>query len=221
MGEFENEKIKNSFLKVKQDIDSLKTQISEVKALIEDFQKKLKSPDQTLTFSKNSLNTPQETSSTGNQGVYADMHADMQTCIHSFNRHSTDMQTYKQTNSTLTFSKIKEPSKNWASFDLPQIDSLFLSLTKGEFLVFLTIYQTEEDIKRGVSYLELSRHFSLSEGCIRTYISQLLKKQAPITKIRLNNKLTLLSIDKDFRSLNLKTRLIAIISHTNPDQTKL
>jgi len=221
MGESDTEKIRNSFLKVKQDIDSLKTQLNEVKALFEELQKRLKSPGQTLTFSKTSSNPPKETSSIGNEGVYADMHADMQTCMHSFNRHSTDIHAYKQTNSTLTFSKIKEPSKKWASLDLPQIDSLFLSLTKGEFLVFLTIYQIEEDIKRGVSYLELSRHFSLSEGCIRTYISQLLKKEAPITKIRLNNKLTLLSIDKDFRSLNLKTRLLALISHTNPDQTKL
>jgi len=210
----EKERIRQSFFKVKEDMDSLKAQINEVKRLIDNFLKEQKSR-------KNSdlvENPPQETSSTGNQGVYADIHSFIHSHMHSFNRHSTDIQQADmQTNSHFS----KQTPKEWQLSNLNEIDSLFLTLTKGEFLSFLTIYQLEEDLNRGVSYLELSRHLSLSEGCIRTYVSQLLKKGAPLQKIRLNNKLTLLTITQNFRSLNLKSRLVNILSRSDPNQTTL
>ena len=210
----EKERIKQSFLKVKEDIEALKTQINEVKRLINDFLKEQK-------IRKNFdlvENPPQEISSTGNQGVYADMHSFIHAHMHSFNRHSIDIQqTDIQTNSHFS----PKTPKEWQLSNLNEIDSLFLTLTKGEFLCFLTIYQIEEDLNRGVSYLELSRHLSLSEGCIRTYVSQLLKKSAPIQKIRLNNKLTLLTIDKTFRALNLKSRLMNLLARSDPNQTTL
>ena len=210
----EKERIRQSFFKVKEDMDSLKAQINEVKRLIDNFLKEQKSR-------KNSdlvENPPQETSSTGNQGVYADIHSFIHSHMHSFNRHSTDIQQADmQTNPHL----LKKTPKEWQLSNLNEIDSLFLTLTKGEFLSFLTIYQLEEDLKRGASYLELSRHLSLSEGCIRTYVSQLLKKGAPLQKIRLNNKLTLLIITQNFRSLNLKSRLVNILSRSDPNQTTL
>ena len=216
--ELDEDKLKKSFTKVKEDIEALKIQINELKSLIENISKK----DNFSKFSQKEdnkvPNAPDEVSSTGNEGVYADIHS----FIHSFNRHSTDIQ---QTNihSTPPFSQQNSPQNNipWDLSNIKQIDSLFSSLTKQEFFTFMIIYQLEEDIKRGVSYLELSRNMSLSEGCIRTYVSQMLKKSIPLQKVRLNNKLTLLTINKEFRSLGLKYRLSSLFSKTDPNQTTL
>lgn len=205
----EKERIKNSFQKVKEDIETLKTQLNDLKRLIEENQK-LSPPNipkkEENTELPQTPQVPQEITSTGNEGVYANIHSFIHAHMHSFNKHSTNIQ---------------QINKQWLLSNIKEVDSLFLTLTKGEFLCFLTIYQLEEDIQRGVSYAELSRHMSLSEGCIRTYLSQMLKKGAPIQKIRLNNKLTLLSINKEFRSLNLKSRLLTLLSKSDPTQTTL
>ncbi|MBS3171057.1 hypothetical protein J4449_00425 [Candidatus Woesearchaeota archaeon] len=214
----EKEKIKQSFLKVKEDIEILKTQLNEVKSLIKTLEKNLISEKQLDQKPLTTKEVPQEISSTGNQGVYTNIHSFIHAHMHSFNKHSTDIQ---QTNTQINTHLNKNKTIDWSKSNLTDIDSYFLILTKGEFLCFLTIYQLEEDLKRGVSYLELSRHLSLSEGCIRTYVSQMLKKGSPLQKIRLNNKLTLLSLDKNFRFLNLKSRLVNIFSRSDPNQTTL
>ena len=61
----------------------------------------------------------------------------------------------------------------------------------------------------------------LSEHCIRGHISSLMKKNVPIIKKRLNNRLNILSIKKDFKSLNLKQKLINIFYDSDPNQTTL
>ena len=61
----------------------------------------------------------------------------------------------------------------------------------------------------------------LSEHCIRSHISSLMKKNVPIIKKRLNNRLNILSIKKDFKSLNLKQKLINIFYDSDPNQTTL
>ncbi len=232
MEDDEKDRIKNSFIKVRQDIDSLKSQINELKSQIELLVKKIGSSQENNIVYKLSPQGPKETSSTGNDGVYSDIHSFIHSDIHSFNRHSTDIQQANATKSKSTQQNIYEnhifaqnehekPEISWSLSNIKQIDSLFLSLTKQEFLCFLTIYQLEEDLKRGISYLELSQHMSLSEGCMRTYVSQMLKKAIPIQKIRVNNKITLLTINKEFRVLNLKHRLISLLSKSDLNQTTL
>ncbi|MEK6936499.1 MAG: hypothetical protein AABW58_00335 [Nanoarchaeota archaeon] len=221
----EKEKIKQSFLKVKEDMESLKTQLNEVKSLITELIKNQNSEQKLDSKPETTQEVPSEMSSTGNQGVYTNIHSFIHSHMHSFNKHSaniqqTNMQTNPQINSHLAKQTQQFP-KEWSQANLTDIDSMFLTLTKGEFLCFLTIFQLEEDLNRGVSYLELSRQLSLSEGCIRTYVSQMLKKAVPLQKIRLNNKLTLLLIDKSFRSLNLKLRLMNLFSRSDPTQTTL
>src|SRR3989344_5282777 len=150
----EKERIKSSFLKVKEDIESLKTQLNELKSLIKELQN-LQNFSNKPQEQYNVPSVPQEIISTRNEGVYADIHS----FIHSLNTYSTDKQTNTQTqpkNQTNI-----ETNQIWALSNLKQIDSFFLTLTKQEFFTFMVIYQLEEDIKRGVSYLELSRHMSL------------------------------------------------------------
>ena len=61
----------------------------------------------------------------------------------------------------------------------------------------------------------------LSEHCIRSHISALIKKNAPLIKKRLNNRTNLMFIRPDFKALNLKQRLINMFYETDPYQTTL
>lgn len=130
-------------------------------------------------------------SSIGNEGVYS--------FIHSFNRQAVN-------------SQIPSMSSN--------LDKIFSSLTKQELMVLLSLFQLEEE-KGPVSYAQLSETLKLSEGCIRTYTSSLIKKGIPLRKERFNNKITLLSVDPTLRNLNLKQKLVSLYYNNDPDQVKL
>ena len=227
MEDGEKERIKNSFLKVREDIDGLKVEINELKGIIKEFTRNIDSREKPPPSKSNVPSAPQETVSIGNEGVYSNIHS----FIHSFNRHSTDTKhlntsfqeqkpTFLKELNDLGQNSLKQPTK-WSLSNLNQIDNLFLTLTKQEFSCFMVIFQLEEEVNRGISYSELSQSMSLSEGCMRTYVSQMIKKGIPLKKIRVNNKLTLLIINKEFRSLNLKQRLLSLLSKSDPTQTTL
>lgn len=139
-------------------------------------------------------NQGSEEVSSGNQGVYS--------FIHSFTKHS--LNTYAH-----NFQGFKE-----------DFDKIFGNLSQQEFLTFLTIYQLEEEIKN-VSYSDVSKKLNLTEGCIRTYVSSLLKKGLPLIKKKHNNKQIFLYIAPEFRSLNLKQKLIDTFYHSDPNQKTL
>ena len=102
-----------------------------------------------------------------------------------------------------------------------QLDQIFLKLAKKEFLFFLTVYQLEEDIGQPVTYARVANHLKITEGGVRTYLHNVVKKGAPIEKIKLNNKHVVLTINKEFKNLKLKTRLIDLYSHLDSEQTRL
>lgn len=102
-----------------------------------------------------------------------------------------------------------------------EINSLFSSLSKQEFLTFLTVYQQEEDLEGYVSYIDVAAKLGLTEGCIRTYVSSLMKKGIPIIKTKYNNKVVYLSVSKDFRALNIKKDLMTIYYKADPTQKTL
>jgi len=97
----------------------------------------------------------------------------------------------------------------------------FQRLTKQEFLVFLTIYQLEEEVGPA-SYQLLAQKLELSEACIRSYISRLMKLGLPLKKIKRNNKVVYLSLLDDFKKLNLKDKLTQLYyQNQNPTQMLL
>ena len=100
------------------------------------------------------------------------------------------------------------------------IESIFLSLTEKEFLLFLTLYQLEEELKIPISYTQLASKLSLSQSSIRDHISEIIRKKAPITKVKVNNKKVLLSIDKPFKNLNIMGKILNI-RHFQESQTTL
>ena len=133
--------------------------------------------------------------SIGNKGVHSLIHS---TDIQSFNNQSLDIQSLKK--------NLEEKINN---------------LTNQEFLVFLTIYQLEEDLGRNVTYEDLSLKLRLSTGCIRSYLSSIIKKGLPVLKKKINNRTITLTLHQDFKELNLKERLTNLYYHKDPNQTRL
>lgn len=204
------EKLKNSFKKVKEEMNLLSNELKEAKELIINKNKLIKS----LELKLHTLKEPKTEnigsfstflpSSTGNEGVKQASKQSIKQAIKQSSKQAPN-QAFKQ--DMLNFKK--------------DLDFVFSSLPKQQFLTFLTIYQLEDDFNRPVNYREISEKLHLSPGCIRAYISYLLKKGIPISKIRVNNKTTVLSINPKFRELNLKSHLFSIYMKNNHEQTTM
>ncbi|MBT5029897.1 hypothetical protein HON03_01385 [archaeon] len=100
------------------------------------------------------------------------------------------------------------------------LSNILSRLSRQEFMTFLVIYQQEEQIKL-VTYESLSKELKISSGCVRTYVSGIIKKGIPIVKSKYNNKVIILSVPSEIRGLNLKKRLIQIFYNLDPSQKKL
>jgi len=191
--------VRNSFIKAREHMDSLeaelkaqKAEIQEIKALLKEF-KESKQPISKEPKRETPSKLEIQKSSTGNEGVYSLTHS----FTHSLTTHINNK------------NKMEKALKK-----------AFSRLTKQEFLIFLTIYQLEEDIK-DVTHSLLSQKLDLTEGCIRSYVSSIIMKGLPLTRQKVNNKLTTLHIDNSFRQLNLKQTLTNLFYAHDPNQTKL
>ena len=100
------------------------------------------------------------------------------------------------------------------------LERKFLSLTKKEFLIFLTIYQLEEDHKQ-VTYSNIANHLNLTEGCIRSYVSELIKKGLPVVKEKINNRQAIFKVSPDFKELKLKQKLLDLFYKKDPLKVKV
>ncbi len=95
----------------------------------------------------------------------------------------------------------------------------FKSLTDREFSVFLAIYQLEEELGK-VTYSDIANKLNVSEITVRCYVNSILNKAAPIERKRHFNKKSYLTINSQFRSLNL-IGLILKIREGITEQPKL
>ena len=93
-------------------------------------------------------------------------------------------------------------------------------VSRQEFLTFLMVYQLEEQIGK-VSYDAVANGLSLTSSCVRSYVSNLIKKGLPVVKKRYNNRITILSIPPEIRGLNMKKQLIQMFYNLDPNQKKL
>ena len=100
------------------------------------------------------------------------------------------------------------------------LEAHFNSLTRQEFLVFLSLYQMEEETG-SVKFSDLAAYLNLSESSIRGYVNRLVQKGSPILRKRVNNKVINLSLSQDFRNLNLKKRLTDIYYQSDTSQKRL
>jgi len=186
--------LKNSFQKIKEHINKLENDILSQNKEIKALNEKI---EEILVINKDLKDKLNDfIISNGNNGVK------------QINK-QINKQTIKQLSTSLSTDFIKN-----------LIEQQFKTLTKQELKTFLTIYQLEEE-KGKVSYLDLAISMGLTTSCIRVYVANLLNKGLPVQKIKIKNKEASLSIKEDFRSLNIKDKLVNLYYESDPQQTKL
>ena len=227
MDKTQEDQTKEAFQRVKRDIDSLNTEILNLKEDIKTMGNEMIKICEILkyltleasnkpslmypthiqpntTFSTQNpthpthFNKENKLISTGNEGVPTDRQTDRQTD-----------NTSKNTTEKPIFPK-KETSKNSIEDAAHMLDSLdnlkkeirlkFKQLTDQEILVFSTLYQLEEDTG-AVDYKALAEKLNLTESSIRDYVGRLLKKGIPIEKRKINNKQINLSISHNLKKI--------------------
>jgi len=178
--------------------DKLKQEFSELK-------KKVEGQDKEIDFLKALILK----SSIGNKGVQTDSQ-------HILNSQSTENTADLGTTIAKTNKEIKE-NKDLEAIEVVNLmndfkDSLkrkFKSLTDQEFFVFCLIYSLEEQLG-AVSYRDIALKAGLTESVIRDYVRHLFSKGIPILKERKNNKLILLKVSPELKSLISLDSLVAI-----------
>ena len=212
--------LKESFKKVKEDINSLYVEMSYLKQELRELRNQISSLTSSFSTHLNQKQAPTQQAqntttpthipthdspfyspktqnldiSTGNEGVPTDRQTDRQTDTQHINNPKTPLQTPKN------------PLDNAISI-LDSLDNIkkeirlkFKKLTEQEMLVFSTLYQLEEE-SGPLDYRVLSSRLKLTESSIRDYIGRLLKKGVPIEKKRINNKTILLSISPNLKKI--------------------
>jgi len=234
------ENIKQSFSKVKEDISNLQEELGLQKEILvkqTDILKELKKRFNDLAVEIKSLKDAILDSSNGKSMVNQSFNHLINQSINqsianqSINQSILDNSSNKGVigteevnhlinQSIINQSLINQSQDSDLSSIKNRIDKTFKSLSKQELKLFLTIYQLEDE-NLETNYRNIAQKMQLSEHCIRSHISSLMKKNVPILKKRTSNRINLLSINPDFRALNLKQRLINVFYESDPNQTTL
>ncbi len=238
MGAELEQNIKASFSKVKEDIQNLSETLEEIKGVLKKQDTQIESLFGEIKALKENYITPYTQSSIGGKGADKSINQLINQSINhqSINQADPVINTIKdlyspkggnqKINQSINQSPINQSTDQSINHmeqlkGLTQdLSAIFLSFSKQELKLFLTIYQLEDE-NIEPTYKAISAKMQLSEHCVRGHLSSLLKKNAPIIKKRLNNRTTLLSLLADFKALNLKKRLISLYYDSDPHQKTL
>jgi hypothetical protein len=221
----DEEKIKESFAKVKQDISFLanevaeiKQEIHEIRLFLDDFSsstlRHINTTDNatsthntTVRQEIEGLNTPNLGISIGNQGASTDRQTDTSTDTSTHNLAKKPPNSIKSDIET----NIQEASEILDSLDAlkKEIRLKFKRITPQEMLVFSTIYQLEEQ-NIEPNYKGLALKLGLSESSIRDYVQRMINKGIPIKKHKINNKKLVLSISSDLKKIASLSTIIKL-----------
>ncbi|MCD4759738.1 hypothetical protein K8R33_02530 [archaeon] len=238
----DEENLKKAFSKVKEDMNRLTNRISTLEVQIGllltqiNQNKQQNTPNSTEIKGFRPSRPEIQKSSSGNKGVQSINHSlfnqsftDQSHPKHDIEQYTPQIKENYNDKTPLNHSLINHSlinhSTNIHSLNIQslkkELESKFETLTNQEFLLFLTIYQLEEDLGRPVTYIDLSTKLTLTLGCIRGYVSSIIRKNLPIIKAKINNRTLTLSINPEFRDLNLKEKLTNLYYSQDPEQTKL
>ena len=202
--------VKDAFLKVKQDMDSLKAEIDYLHQTIQELTRTIQqigayqpsntyqNPTHNLTeLPKQPLEavkTPNTEFSTGNEGVPTNQ--------------PTNQQTNQRIGNEGVPSKIQQINQlERAHQILSSLDELkkevrikFKRLTDQEMLIFSTIYSFQE---QGfiVDYPLLASKTGLTEISIRDYVRKIILKGIPLEKLKIDNKKIALQVSSELRQI--------------------
>jgi len=200
-------KVREAFTKIKEDIDFLKKEILECK---EDI-KMLNSNKRVELRHEIEKSPVLNDISTGNIGVCC-YHYDTSGPTMPIKPHKGDISTGSigpccYVDDTRNSEKVK--------FDISylknNLEKVFLSLTKTEFSIFLSVYQLEEEYKRPVSYSDIAIKLPLSLNSVRNHMNNLILKGIPLVKV-VYGKAVLLSVLPEFKAMNLANKLLELRS---------
>ena len=85
----------------------------------------------------------------------------------------------------------------------------FRSLTKQEFYIFSVLFTVEKS-QEMVTYSDLASKTGLTGSSIRDYIQRIIRKGIPLTKEKVNNKITTLKVPQELRNLATLDNLMRI-----------
>ena len=229
--------IKNSFSKVRQDINYLenklnflKDELKEtreklieiceiIKFLNEKLEKQEVSPvleNKTQIFEKQTTPTHTSTNKTYFKPLYT-QNLPISTGNEGVSTdRQTDRQTDKNTQNTQENPSSQTNSINNAIDILDSLDNLkkeirlkFKRLTEQEMSVFSTIYALDNEI--GYSdYKLISEKLNLTESSIRDYVRRIIKKGIPVEKKRVNNKNIQLNISNNLKKITSLNTIIQL-----------
>ena len=194
-----DERIRISFQRVKEDINSFKIALEEQKNEIIDLKKKIDEIYSFISEIKENKDSFKKISN-GNKGVIND------------HQQSSTMNNNEQQSSTIKKdlqASIRELSQS--------LSSTFQALTDREFSVFVAVFELQKQLPE-VTYTDLANKLQISEPTIRNTINRLISKNIPLQKSRFFNKKVSLFIPKDLHNINMISKLIEL--HQNPHQQK-
>ena len=117
-----------------------------------------------------------------------------------------------------------EMSSKKVNEDLEILDSnlkeFITSLSDREFLIFISIYQLEDELKRPITYNDLFEKLNLSSFSLRNAMGELFKKKSPLIKQKMHNSIVGFSIKPDFRALRIGDKILDF-RRSFENQTKL
>ena len=220
------DQIRSAFTNVRQDIDFLaseitqiKQQISEIKQFLDDFSSSTLRHINTTHPATSTHNTtvPQEigglkcpnlASSIGNEGASTDRQTDRQTDNSTHNLGEIPLKTHESN----IEQNILEASDILDSLDRlkKEIRLKFKRVTPQEMSVFSTIYQLEEQKQQPITYQETALKLGLSESSIRDYVQRMINKGIPIKKQKIDNKKVVLSISKELKKIATLNTIIQL-----------
>lgn len=225
----QDDKIKEAFQKVKEDIDNLRNHLYHIEQQLNELKESINTPAQTPTHQAYQTNKPTHNSntptdipthkqplyalkspnsiiSTGNEGVPTNQPTNQQTNQHpntsSVKFALNEYATLRTGEKEDRISRIQRVSEILNSLDelKKEVRIKFKKLTNKEMLIFSTLYQLEEQ-GFAVDYSLLSEKLALSEISIRDYIRKITNKGVPVDKLKEDNKKVILSIPQDLKKI--------------------
>jgi len=198
----DEEKIKGSFSKVKEDMDFLFKEIQELKRTLRTIENQTlellnKTNQQRIPTHQHTLKpliNPNLAISIGNEGVPTDRQTNQQTDRHT--------QKFVLKPKIDQIDRLHKASEILESLDelKKEVRSKFKQLTNQEMLIFTTVYQLEEQ-SISPDYSIIAEKLKLSESSVRDYIGKIIKKGIPINKEKQSNKRVILSISSDLKKM--------------------
>ena len=211
------EKLKEAFKKVREDITYLSSEIAKIKQILQQLaevtahiaknqairyitptDKKTPAHQQPLEASE----SPNINVSIGNEGVPTDRQTNQQTDQHIENSSFKEVDKEEIRNKSGRLDHLQRASEILESLDelKKEVRFKFKRLTKQEMLIFSIIYQLEEE-KVAPDYSVIAEKLHLSESSVRDYVAKIIKKGIPIEKTKESNKKVFLSISKDLKKI--------------------